>query len=264
MSVLEISDRKRDVAGLVLHDISREELVLIWERAREHRQTIVLYGYSLTVLPKFREYPEIATISNTFELMISDGRGLFWLANLVGEPIRDHFSLPDAVALVLEHASEQKLRVFLLGATCQVNDAAVRNLTTQGIQVEGRDGYFAMHDLPAITAQLEDCQPDLVLIGITSPKKEQIASYLRTRLRNCLIIPCGGMIDVLAGVTHREPRFVQKLGLTWLFRWVQEPRRLLRPVLYNGMYSLLWLAPMVIARRRIFRDRDFSIADYWR
>lgn len=255
---------RRDLAGLALDDITRDELLELWRSTFESERSTVTYGYSLTVLPKLREHPEIAEISNQFDVMISDGRGIFWLANLAGERIREHFSLPDAVELACQLAAETDRRVFLLGATPEINAEAVRRLERRGIAVQGRDGYFAMTELAAIAEQVRIARPDIVLIGITSPKKEQIAAFLRQRLPGCVIIPCGGMIDVMAGLTKREPRLVQKLGVAWLFRWLQEPRRLWKPVLVNGVYAMAWLVPLVLMHKRVLREREFSLLGYFR
>lgn len=253
---------RRNLAGLVLHDITPVELERLWDATLRSGGSSVTYGYSLTVLPRLRDNPEIAEISNEFDVMITDGRGLFWLANLVGEPIREHFSLPDAVELALRYALKHSLRVFLLGATIETNAEALRRLTARGVSAIGRDGYFDMAELNSVIAEIKRAKPSIVLIGISSPKKEQIAEVMRDSLPNCVIIPCGGMIDVLAGLTGREPRVVQKLGLTWVYRWLREPRRLLSPLLFNGIYAAAWLVPLILLRQRILHDRTFSLVDY--
>lgn len=252
---------RRDLAGLALDDVTRAELEALWLGAIAACETLVTYGYSLTVIPKLRDHPEIAEIGNTFDVMLCDGRGLFYVANLAGERIREHLSLPDAVELACDVAESQHLRMFLLGATAEVNAEAVARLERRGITAAGRDGYFSMSELDALCEELRRHRPQILLVGITSPKKEIVAEYLRTRLEGTVIIPCGGMIDVLAGLTRREPRLVQKLGAAWLYRWFQEPRRLWRPVLVNGVYAMLWLVPQIMIRKRLL-DAPFSIVTY--
>lgn len=253
---------KRDLAGLVVHDISRAELINAWNETLAGGRATVTYGYSLTVLPKLREHPEIAQIGNTFDIMLSDGRGLFWLANLAGEQIREHLSLPDAVELALQLAAREQKRVYLLGATAEVNRAAIERLEERGIEAHGRDGYLELDELDAVRTAIAALAPAIILIGITSPKKERIAQFLRSHLEACVIVPCGGMIDVIAGVTKREPRFVQRLGGTWIYRWIQEPRRLLQPVLLNGLYALVVLVPLVLVEKRLRPQRGFRLLDF--
>jgi N-acetylglucosaminyldiphosphoundecaprenol N-acetyl-beta-D-mannosaminyltransferase len=252
----------RDLGGLVLHDITRAELASMWQATFAGTQSQVTYGYSLTVLPRLRDNPEIAEISNRFDVMISDGRGIFWLANAAGERIREHFSLPDAVELALQMAARNGQRVYLLGATAEVNAEALRRLQLRGVQATGRDGYFDLAELDEICDGILTAESAIVLIGISSPKKEQIAEYLRPRLKGCVIIPCGGMIDVIAGLAKREPRLVQKLGATWLYRWIQEPIRLWQPLVVNGLYAAGWLAPLILIRKRVLSDRRFSLLAY--
>jgi len=124
---------------------------------------------------------------------------------------------------------------------------------------QGIDGYFSKSDEPDIVKKINNINPDILLIGISSPKKELFADKWRNRINAPIIVPCGGMIDVLAGKTKITPRFVKNIGLAWFYRFIQEPRRLFGPIsqwLPTFMFKIL--PSMLYAT--LFK-KDLSIPD---
>ena len=89
-----------------------------------------------------------------------------------------------------------------------------------------RDGYFTAEQDTEVAAAIAACRPDLLFAAMPSPRKEYFLGLYGTQTGAHLLMGVGGSIDVIAGITRRAPRPMQIVGLEWLFRLLQEPRRM--------------------------------------
>jgi N-acetylglucosaminyldiphosphoundecaprenol N-acetyl-beta-D-mannosaminyltransferase len=254
-----------DFFGLRLHNIGKASILSYISDTLDKKQFSVIFGFNLTVIPKLKQHPEILTLSNKFDALTADGKGLFLMANLFGANLQTHLSLPELVADVLPFANEKKYRILLWGATQEVNDAAFANIKTKypNIDLHGMNGYFAEADEPRLFEMIKQLNPDIILIGMSSPKKEWLATKLKAVLSRGIIIPCGGVIDIYGGKTKREPHFIKIIGMTWLYRFVQEPVRLFRPMLVNGLYFMFILFPLLVWQSKIRKNKTFSFQKFY-
>jgi len=252
--------------GLPVTLFDQPSLIEFLQESIAGKRQQVCFGYSLTILPKFRECPEIFTLSKTFDIFLADGKGIYWLFKLFGVPVASDMSLPDLAVLLLDLADRQHYRLLLLGADQTTNAQATANIRAKypgAVIVEGIDGYFTPEDEPSVVSRINQLQPDILLIGISSPKKERFAHDWRSHLTAAVIVPCGGVIDILANKTSREPPLVKQLALTWLYRFAQEPRRLFRPLLVGGFSVIFGLIPTLVFQRAIKRNQQFSIPAFY-
>ncbi len=146
-------------------------------------------------------------------------------------------SLPERVAGIdlmqdLVALSEKKgYSIYLLGAKQEVvektKDVLIGrhpNLKISGIH----NGYFKEEDWSNISKELKKVKPDFVFVGITSPLKEYLIEFLQNDGNNCVFMGVGGSFDVISGNIPRAPKWMQKMNLEWLFRVMQEPKRLFK------------------------------------
>ena len=93
-----------------------------------------------------------------------------------------------------------------------------------GLQVAGtHDGYFSREEEKELVARIKKEKPDLLFVGMGSPKQEEFVSRYRKELEVPVCMGVGGSFDVLSGKKKRAPRFLQQLGLEWSFRLFTEP-----------------------------------------
>jgi N-acetylglucosaminyldiphosphoundecaprenol N-acetyl-beta-D-mannosaminyltransferase len=135
--------------------------------------------------------------------------------------------------------------VFFLGAKPDVLNKAVDNAVAQnpGLQVVGHHhGYFEddSDEERAIVDAIRASEAKLLFVGISSPKKELFIERNRERLGVCFVMGVGGTFDVVAGKVLRAPTWMQSAGLEWLFRLMQEPRRMWRRYLETNL-RFAWL-----------------------
>lgn len=254
-----------EFGGLRLHSVNHVSVNRYVQDLLAARRVAIIYGYSLTIIPKLREMPEIATLGNQFDVLIPDGKGLFWMANFFGAKLESHLSLPDLVAQLLVLANEKQYRVFLLGATKEINEKAQENIRQKfsKLQVKGRDGYFKPEEHDQIFDNIRAFGADIILIGISSPLKEKLALSLYEKLSSGVVIPCGGVIDILGGKTTREHAVIKKIGMTWFYRFVQEPKRLFKPLVMSVLYFGGVLFPLLIWEKKFCRNRAFTFLGWF-
>ncbi len=228
-------------------------------------EQLVCFGYSLTLLPRFRVMPQIYKIAESCEIMVSDGKGFYHFCKLFGLPLRSDWAVYEVSDKLLDLAEHNGFSVLLLGSDMESNRLATDNLrgTYPNAKIlEGHHGYFKEEDEAKVVEQINALNPDVLLIGISSPKKEEFVWRNRSRLKTKIIVLMGGVIDIYAGKTKPIPPVVKKLCLTWLYRFVQEPRRT-RHILFNGLNVIFRLIPALAWARWIKKDKTFSIPAFY-
>ena len=137
------------------------------------------------------------------------------------------------------------MRFFLFGATEEANQKAAQALVEAypGLQIVGRrHGYFSPLDEDEICDEINITRPDVIWLGLSVPLEYEFAVRNRNRLSAGWLVTCGGCFNFLSGGYKRAPRWMQTIGLEWLHRLFQEPRRLFwRYVVTNPMAAFLLL-----------------------
>lgn len=129
----------------------------------------------------------------------------------------------------LQIAHENQYKVYVLGATKEVNDLAVENikkLYPNAVLVGNNDGYFK--DETKIIEEIKTAEPNLIMVALGTPKQELLARKINKVLPSALIIGCGGALDVLAGKVKRAPKIIQEMHIEWLWRLLANPSRIKR------------------------------------
>lgn len=235
--------------GIKMSVFTQNELTSYFIDRIEKSERTIYYGYSFGLFPAIKRTPKLYNIIESFDVILADGRWFYLFTKAIGIPLKCDISLPQFVMQTLEIANEKGLVVQLLGGTQEVVELAqkrIRNTYPRINLMVPINGYFNYDAEPCIVDLVNDIKPDILLIGISSPKKEEFVDRWRDKLEVNAIIPCGGMIDVLAGKTKITPKWIKKLGFAWLYRLAQEPRRLLLPRLELIFDLLFYLFPRLI------------------
>jgi N-acetylglucosaminyldiphosphoundecaprenol N-acetyl-beta-D-mannosaminyltransferase len=179
------------------------------------------------------------------DLLVADGQSVVWASHLLRQPLPERIAGIDLFEDLLELANIEGWSIYLLGAKPDVLHDLEERLGERfpGLHVVGRrDGYFEAEEAEAVVKDIRDCRPDMLFLGMPSPKKETFLADYRDRLDVPVMHGVGGSFDVLAGRTKRAPLIWQNAGMEWAFRLLQEPRRMWRRYLHtNSMFVLLTL-----------------------
>jgi len=198
--------------------------------------------------------PELRDIVAGCELVSADGQAVVWASRLLGDPLPTRVAGIDLMHELLGLSERKGYKVFILGATKDALVDAVANAYSMypDLQLAGaRDGYFDDAEAADVAEEIRAAAPDILFVAMPSPKKEYWLATYSAVIDVPFVMGVGGSIDVLAGQTRRAPRWLQRLGLEWLYRLLQEPRRMFRRYLVgNARFCMLVLRHLVLGRPR--------------
>lgn len=193
---------------------------------------------------------ELRRILFEADLSICDGTPLLWASGLLGNPLPERVAGSDLVPALLKVAAQKAHRVFFLGGTSKSSELAVARVREQYPQLK-LAGHFSPPfadlldmDLDEIRTQIRLARPDLLFVSFGSPKGEKWIRLMLEELRVPVSISVGATLDFLAGTVARAPRWMRRTGTEWLFRVIQEPRRLTKRYLTG-----FWVVGRVLARQ---------------
>jgi N-acetylglucosaminyldiphosphoundecaprenol N-acetyl-beta-D-mannosaminyltransferase len=195
---------------------------------RSRRRTLVGVVNAAKIV-KLQRDPVLRDSLLDCDVLIADGQSVVWASRLLRAPLPERVTGIDLFERLLQLADRDGRSVYLLGARPEVLDVLQQRIRERfpGVIVAGvHDGYFDVRDSGVVAADIARSHADMLFIGMTTPKKEIFLGAYGDRLGAPVLHGVGGSFDVMAGLTKRAPVRWQRLGLEWLYRLLQEPRRL--------------------------------------
>ncbi|MCS6902866.1 MAG: WecB/TagA/CpsF family glycosyltransferase [Candidatus Bipolaricaulota bacterium] len=182
-----------------------------------------------TALWRAQQDPALRAIYEEADLVTPDGTGVVWASRVLGMALPERVSGIDLLERLF--ACGRTLRLFLLGAAPGVAEQAALKLAERypNLRIVGtHHGYFRPEENEQMIALIDQAQPDVVLVGLGVPRQERWMQENRAKLRKSVLMGVGGCFDVWAGRLMRAPVSWRRLGLEWLYRLIQEPKRVAR------------------------------------
>ena len=177
-----------------------------------------------------QEDKELEKSVNEADLINADGQAVVWASKMLGSPLPERVSGIDLMEKLVKRSFEKGYRCYFLGA----EEDVVSNLITlykkkysNNVIAGYRNGYFKKSDEKRIAKDISQSNANILFVAITSPKKEIFLNTYKKELKNInFIMGVGGSFDVIAGKVNRAPKWMQDIGFEWLYRVIQEPRRM--------------------------------------
>lgn len=229
---------------------SMQTLVDLCDSCIRERRFCRIMGISGPVVSQAREMPALIPLLERFTVIVPDGKGIELFASSVGSRCGPTLPLPDVCIELEKLAHRRGLKLYILGATKEVNELARKKLSIKypGIRVAGRDGYYHKTSDKDIADEIKDAKPDILFAAMPTPKKEEFMNEWQEYIGVPVAVGCGGYIDTVAGITKLATGLVSRMGLSWLVRVVQEPKRLGRRILVGEIKFVILVARGCIQR----------------
>jgi N-acetylglucosaminyldiphosphoundecaprenol N-acetyl-beta-D-mannosaminyltransferase len=251
--------RRVDFLGCPLDLYTSAQLLDELRSAIERRdRKCVIHFLNGNKVAQAHEDPEMREILWRGDYVLADGQPLLPMARLLRLQVPERIDGIGLMGKLLELADRHHFRVYLLGARQEVLDACLETIRLRhpGLVVAGaRNGYFPESELPAIVDRINAAKPDILLIGMGSPMKERLADRWGSRIEAPVIQGVGGSFDVMAGLVTRAPAWMQRVGLEWFYRTLQEPRRMFWRYLKTNAQCLALFGRELAARSLGFGAR---------
>ena len=224
-----LKESRFSILNTYVNNLSVEETIEQVENIIEKRvptQHVVINASKVNLM---EEDKELRKIVNSCPLINADGASIVWAAKKLGIPLTERVTGCDLFQKLVEISETKGYKIYLFGAKEEVV-VRVKNIFEEkypNIQIVGyRNGYFTEEDEKEIVKDMRESHADMMFVAFSSPKKEYWVSKYINELNIPFVMGVGGSFDIVAGVTDRAPLWMQKHGLEWFYRFIQEPRRM--------------------------------------
>ena len=173
------------------------------------------------------------------DLINADGQAIVWAASFLGKPLPMRVAGIDLMESLVKKSFEKSYKCFFFGAKENVVSKVVEKyskLYSKSIIAGHRNGFFNSSEEKGIVEEIIHSGANILFVAISSPKKEIFLNKFKLQLKDVnFIMGVGGSFDVISGDIKRAPVFMQKIGLEWFYRFLQEPRRMWKRYLIGNI-----------------------------
>ncbi len=247
-----------DLMGLTFHALTEHEVIERVVSGAAARHGGWVYTVNSESLRQAVTTPRVAELAAQADLRVADGTPLVWASRLQGTPLPERVAGSALILSLPAAAARAGLRLFLLGGnpgTAAATAALLRErhpgLGEIGTHCPPRGFEHDPERMREIEEALLNADPALVFVGLPGPKQEFLIEALRPVLPAAWFIGCGVSFSFVSGEVARAPVWLQRVGLEWLHRLGQEPRRLFRRYVLLGVpFVMRTLATSAVTRLR--------------
>ena len=236
-----------DILGVGVSAINIDQAVAEITRWVEERQQHYVCVTGVHGVMESQCHPELLGIHNASGLTTPDGMPLVWLGRRAGVAHMGRVYGPDLMLALCARAAERGWSSYFYGGREGVAELLARRLTDRfpGLKVVGwaSPPYrpLTLEEDEAAVDRINATAPDLVWVGLSTPKQEWWMAAHVGRLTAHVLLGVGAAFDIHAGLLPQAPRWMQRSGLEWSYRLCHEPRRLWRRYLRNNPRFILAL-----------------------
>ena len=251
---MSLSDQYVEEYGLKIHTLNMKDSLRLIEEAVISRTSPVQHiVVNVAKLVNAQKDPQLRAAINNSDLVNIDGLAVAWVLRWHGHHVQERVAGIDLFQNLIKLCSEKGFRPYFLGAKPDVVKRIVDVFQERFplLQIAGyRDGYFSDDDAGQVAEDIRSSQADMLFVAITSPKKELFLDTYTSIMAIPFSMGVGGSFDVISGSVKRAPVWMQKYGMEWFFRVLQEPRRMWRRYAVTNTTFLF-----LVLRRLLFKRR---------
>ena len=217
--------RQLSVLGMPVHIHQNYDEWLAQRLKSRQGAHVVTINAEMTM--QARQNRDLANIIQKADLVVPDGSGVVLYLRSQGESINRCPGI-ELAERVVQIAAEDQKQIFLIGGAPNIVDIVANGWRKKwsNIAIAGmHHGYFDAAIEQQVCEQLQNSQPDLILVGLGVPRQELWIQKYRHLCPNAVWIGVGGSLDVWAGKKNRAPKWMSRNHLEWLYRLYQEPWR---------------------------------------
>lgn len=255
-----MTPRRIDIDGLGFDDVTMGEATArIVELARMRDKARYVCTGNLDHLAIAAEDAEFKAAYDNADLVVADGAPVVWLSKLGGTPLKERVAGSDLFWTLGEASARDGVSLFFLGGMDGAADAAKAELERRypGTRIVGTycppfKTFNTQEEQDRIRDEVKAKDPDILLVAFGAPKQEKWIYKNRERLGVPVSIGVGGSFEMASGMLKRAPKWMQRAGLEWAYRFAQQPRRLFDRYIVRDVPHLAKAAAKT-ARNRLAR-----------
>lgn len=217
------------VVGCPVDSLDMNQTIEKIEETIKQKKICQHVAVNVSKFMEMRKDPHLKKIIEDCQIISADGMPLVWVSKLMGNPLPERVAGVDLFQELIKLCSEKGYRPFFFGAREWVVKSVVDNYKAKypDLNVAGyRNGYYSKEEEVSIAKTIRESRADMLFVGFSSPMKEIFLKKWMPVMSVHFCMGVGGSFDIVAGKTKRAPGWMQKTGLEWLYRVIQEPRRM--------------------------------------
>ena len=225
------NNQRITILNTVIDVLNVQQTIDLVEKYVQTKTPLHLMGVNADKINEVNSNERMKQIVNSCGVINADGASVILASKYLKKPLPERVAGIDLMQSLVALSEEKGYTVYLLGAKQEVVEKTAEVLTIKHpkLKLVGiHNGYFKEPSWPDISKELKEKNPDFVFVGITSPMKEYLIEYFQDDGNNSVFMGVGGSFDVISGAIPRAPMWMQKANLEWLFRVMQEPKRLFK------------------------------------
>jgi len=253
---------KIDFLGIKIDALTKDRFVeKILEFALFGKCKMITYLDANCVNVYFKD-TEYRKILGQADIIHADGMGVVWASRFLGSPLPQRINPMDFFDEWVDITTKKGITFYLLGGKPDAIQNAVDRLKNRFLNLEivgFHHGYFDKEEDKIIIEDINKLRPNILLVGMSVPRQEKWIHKHLDKLEVNLCFAVGGMFDILSGSFKKAPGWMREMGLEWLYRLYQEPKRLWRRYLIGNfifIYRVLRWKVGTILKFKINRQNN--------
>jgi N-acetylglucosaminyldiphosphoundecaprenol N-acetyl-beta-D-mannosaminyltransferase len=249
-----MTENRINILGLPVDNLTMEETISKIDRAIIEKNQIHHVVINAAKVVNAKKDNELYESIVNCDIINADGQSIVIASKFLNIPLPERVPGIDLMFNLIELAFQKNYKIFFLGATQEILEKVITKCETKyskKIIAGYRNGYFQPTDEEDIAKEIAASNADILFVAITSPKKEKFLNSYKNIINTPFIMGVGGSFDVFSGKVKRAPIWMQKLALEWLYRVVQEPRRMWKRYLITNTLFIFYLIKAKI--QKIFK-----------
>jgi N-acetylglucosaminyldiphosphoundecaprenol N-acetyl-beta-D-mannosaminyltransferase len=242
--------------GVEIHAITERQAIEHILRELSKGRGGVTITPNLDHLRRCKSNMEFAAMVAEAELVVADGMPLIWASRIAGCPLPQRVAGSDLILTLSAAAAEHGRSIYLLGGAPGTAEGAAEVLRSRhpNIRIVGTNcpplGFDQNEtEIAKLVENLVEAAPDIVFVALGSPKQERLIERIRTSLPQAWWLGVGVSFSFLTGHVQRAPKVLQQTGLEWVHRLFQEPKRLFKRYVVQGLPFAGQLFASAVAQR---------------
>jgi len=226
---------KVDILGTPVSSLTMDELFRDWESVIKEGEKAQVCITPVNSILAARATARVQEIYKHADFVLCDGVPVKWASGFLGDPIKQRITGLDVLPRIFPFAESRNFTIFLLGASPGVAETLKKVMEAKhpGVKIVGTfvppfRAAFSKEENEEMIAAINAVKPDILLVSLTAPKQDIWIAENLEKLDTHVAIGIGGAFEVAAGMIQRAPLWMQKSGLEWFYRFLQEPKRMFK------------------------------------
>lgn len=225
------------ICNIFVDALTMQETINLISAAIEEKRSIHHVVINAAKVVNAQKDQELKDSINNCDIINADGQAIVWAARFLNNPLPERVAGIDLMERLVEMSAEKKYRIFFLGAKEEIVKAVVDIYSKRyGNEIIAgfHNGYFTKDAEVSIAKEIADSNASILFVAMSSPKKEIFLNTYKSIIKTPFIMGVGGSFDVISGLVKRAPTWMQKWGMEWLYRVIQEPKRMWKRYLFGN------------------------------